>query len=132
MADSRPPDLLLPVTVAPLFGNQHPVPSQNRIGRQQHADLFQHLTIKDLPFHCQWSALVVVKQDTHRTELHFQYLIRIPEVLNNFLLLTVNPAADDHEAETTGFQCEMHRRADERDSATFLHPRSTEWLWMRV
>jgi hypothetical protein len=81
------------------LGNQHPVPSQYRIGREQSANLFEHLASRDLAFDCQSPTLIVVEQYEFRAKLLSQYLILGPKVLDYFLLLAVDPAGDDYQIE---------------------------------
>ena len=75
------------------------MPSQYRIGREQSANLFEHLAPKDLAFDCQSPTLIVAEQNAFRAKLLSQYLILGPEVPDYFLLLAVDPARDDYQIE---------------------------------
>ena len=52
---------LATLTVIPFLGNQCSMPTENRIGREEGADLFEPLATKDLALNCQATPLVVVQ-----------------------------------------------------------------------
>ena len=69
--------------------------AQNRVGREQGADYFESLPAKDLAFDRQSTPLVVVKQDPFLAELLFEYLVFCAQILDHFLLLTIDPAGEE-------------------------------------
>jgi hypothetical protein len=61
LSDARPADCLSLVAAVPFPGNQVPLPTQNRIGREQCTEFFQQLTAEDLAFDAKTSPLIVVE-----------------------------------------------------------------------
>ena len=93
------------------------MPAENRIGREQRADLFESLATENLALHCQSPSLVVVEQDAFRA-------VRLPKnpvlgakVFDRFLLLSVDPACDDGYVELPGLENETHGWPDAGDEA---------------
>ena len=102
LPNSRPADGLSFLAVIPLLGNKLSMPTQNGIGRKQRADLFEQLVSEDLGFDSESTPLVVVEQNPLLPELLLEDLILGPQVFDDFLLLTVDPASHDENEELPG------------------------------
>jgi hypothetical protein len=63
--------VLAMIAVFPLVGDEHPVPAQNRVRREQRADFFQSLASQDHALHRQTTSLVVIQQDAFLAEFLF-------------------------------------------------------------
>ncbi len=85
------------------------MPAQERIRRDQGPDLFQQLPAQDLRLDCQSPALVVVEQDAFLAKLLLEHLVFGAEVLDDLLLLAVDPAGKDEEEQLPGLEDEVHR-----------------------
>ena len=70
------------------------MPTEDRIGRKQRADFKESLAAEDLAFHGQLSALLVGQQDSFRAELFFQRSILSLQVIDHFLLLSIDPSSE--------------------------------------
>ena len=68
-----------------------PVPAEDRIGREKRAHLGKSLSAKDLAFDCKASALVVIEENPSFSKLLFENLVLGPQILDDFLLLTIDP-----------------------------------------
>jgi hypothetical protein len=88
------------------------MPAENRIGREQSADLFESLATENLAFHRESPSLVVVEQDAFRAVRFPKNLILDAKVFDCFLLLSVNPACDYCYVELPGLENETHSRPD--------------------
>ncbi len=73
------------------------MPAQNRVRRDESADLFQHLATEHFAFDRQAPPLVVIEQDAALGELLLEHLILGTQVFDHLLLLTIHPAGQDHE-----------------------------------
>ena len=87
------------------------MPSKDRVRGKQRANLFEHLASKYLASGRQPPPLVIVQQYTFRTKFLFEDLILGPEVLDDLLLLAIDPAGEDHEVQLTRLKDEIHERA---------------------
>ena len=88
------------------------MPTENRIGREQGADLFESLATEDLALNCQSTSLVVVEQDAFRAVRFPKNPVLGAKVLDRFLLLSVDPASDNDYVELPGLKNETHSRPD--------------------
>jgi hypothetical protein len=88
------------------------VPAQDCVGCEQRADFFQSLAPQNLALHRQTTSLVVVQQDAFLAEFLFQNLVLGSEVFDDFLLLTVHPAGQNHEVQLPRLQNEVHGRPE--------------------
>ena len=86
------------------------MPAQDCIGGEQRADLLKCLAAQDLAPNGKSPTLVVVEQDALRTELLLEHLVFGSYVFDHFLLLPMNPAGHDYQAELPGLKNEGHRR----------------------
>ena len=80
------------VAVIPFSSDQEPMPAQDGVGGEKSADLSQELAAKNFTFDGQTAALVVVQQDPVIAEFLSEHLVLGPEVINDLLLLLVDPA----------------------------------------
>ena len=103
--------------VVPFLGNQRSMPAENRIGREQRADLFESLATENLALDCQSTSLVVVEQDAFRAVRFPEHPVLGAKVLDRFLLLSVDPACDDGYVELPGLENETHGWPDAGDEA---------------
>lgn len=62
LSDSWTSKLLLPIGVIPFEGDQPSMPAKNGVGREQGANLIQHLSAEDLALHSKSSSLIIVEQ----------------------------------------------------------------------
>ena len=83
----------------PLHRDKSSVPGQNRIGRDDASNRSQHLPAERLSFDCQSAPLVIGKLQLPSPYLPFQNFIFRSEVLNNRLLLPVEPASENYKEE---------------------------------
>ncbi|MHC4406087.1 MAG: hypothetical protein ACYTG0_41145 [Planctomycetota bacterium] len=94
--------------VIPLSRNQHTVPPEDRIRREECADFAEELAAKNLSLDSQTAPLIVVQQDAFLTEFLFEHLILGPQVLDDFLLLTIDPTSENDEIQLPGLKNEIH------------------------
>jgi len=102
LGDRWPPDLPAAVAVIPFLRDEHPVPAQDRVGRYDRCNLSEYLTSEDLAFDCQASALVVIELDPLLAVRFAQDLVLGAQVLNNLLLLPVDPSGQDEKEKLPG------------------------------
>ena len=100
------------------------MPAEDRVGREQRADLLQSFATKHPALHCQSAALVIREQNPSLTELLFQHSVFGQQVIDQLLLLSIHPASQDDEAEMPWFKDEVHRIGSLGDRARF---RSSGW-----
>src|ERR1035441_9235601 len=92
------------VAVVPLLGHQLPMPAQNGVRREERADLVQELATQDLAFDGQATTLVVVEQDPFLAVLLLEHLDYHTLVLDDFLLLVVDPPSDNRQQKLPRFE----------------------------
>src|SRR5436190_21371522 len=85
------------------------MPAQDGVGGEKSADLSQELAAKDFTFDGQTAALVVVQQDPVFAEFLSEHLVLGPEVINDLLLLLVDPIGEDEMKQLPGLKNEIHR-----------------------
>ena len=73
------------------------MPTKQGVGGHNRADFLEGLAAQNLSFDGQAAPLVIIEQDAFLAELLFQYLVFSPQVLDNILLMTINPTRDDEE-----------------------------------
>ena len=84
------------------------MPTQDRVGREQAADLLQYLPAQDSPLHGQPATLIIVEQDSFLPELLLQHVDLRPLKVNDLLLLLVDPAGENHQQKLPGMEDETH------------------------
>jgi hypothetical protein len=99
--------VLSAVTVVPLLRNEGTVPTQDGVRREERADLCQELATEDFSFDSQASTLVVVQQDAAFAEFLLEDLVLGAEIVNDLLLLLVDPAREDGEQQLPRLQDEV-------------------------
>ncbi len=90
---------LSPRAVVPLPRNQPPVPGQDRVRSDDRRHVAQELSTERLAFHREPSSLVIGEAETLATELAFEDAVLLDEVINDILLVTVDPAGDGDQKE---------------------------------
>ena len=93
LANSRTARLSL-VRRIPLLGDQLAMPAEDRVRREQRADFKEPLAAEYLAFDGQSPALAVVEQNAFLPELLFQYSILSSQVIDRFLLLSIDPRGE--------------------------------------
>ena len=78
--------------VRPFPGDQLPVPSQNRVGRDERRELAQHAATKALAEHRETPALVVIQSQSPAAQLHFQHAVLFAEEGDHIALLAFEPS----------------------------------------
>jgi hypothetical protein len=86
------------------------MPAQDRVRSKQGADFVQAFPAENSTFDCQSTSLVIVQQNTFSTELLFEHLILSSEILNDFLLLPIHPASQNHNEQLPRLKDKRHRR----------------------
>ncbi len=84
------------------------MPSQNGVRREQSAKLFESLATEDLALNRKTTPLIVVEQNAFPANLFLEYLIFGVEIFDNFLLMAIDPAGDNHQAKLPGLKNERH------------------------
>jgi len=102
--------LLAAITVIPLLRNQLPMPTEDRVRRDDRGKFLESLATKNLPLRGQPSALVVVERDPFLAEFFLEHLILRSQVLDRSLLFSVDPASENQQQELPGPQDIVHRR----------------------
>ena len=97
--------------MVPLLGDQQAMPTQDRVGREQCADLLQPLPTENLALDRQSTPLVVAEQDAFLAQLFFEHLVLGPQVLDYLLLLPVDPACQNHDQQLPRLEDEAHGQA---------------------
>jgi len=73
------------------------MPSQDRVRGYDGRDFLQRLATQYLSFDGQAAPLVVIEKNALLAEFLFQHLVFGPHVLDDFLLMPVDPACQDQE-----------------------------------
>jgi hypothetical protein len=86
------------------------MPAEERVRREQGADLLQNLTPQDFRLHGQSSALVIVEQNASFSQLLFEHRDLRPLKLDDLLLLLIDPAGQGRQEKLPGMKNERHDR----------------------
>ncbi len=108
LTDSRPADFLPLTAIVPLLGHQQAIPTQDRVGREQGANLFQPFATEDLALDRNSTPLVIAEQDTLLANFLFEHLVLGPQILDCLLLLTVDPGCQNQEQQLPRLENEAH------------------------
>ena len=73
------------------------MPTQNRVRRYQSSDLGKYLPAQNLALDGQPATLIVIEKNSPFTDLFFENLVLGAEVLDDLLLLSIDPAGEDNE-----------------------------------
>ena len=84
------------------------MPPENSVGRDNRCDFLQHLPSQDLTFDSQPLTLLITEKDTSLSQLLFQNLVSRDQVLDDLLLLTVDPSGRAHKEELPRLQDKTH------------------------
>ena len=87
------------------------MPPQDRVRIEQCSELLQQPSPQYLTLDGHSTPLVVVEQDAALPELFLQHLILSSQILDDLLLLLVDPTRQDDEAQLPGLKKEIHERA---------------------
>ena len=71
------------------------MPTDDRVGRKQRVDFFEHLAVQELAFGRQSLPLVVLQQDAFLTGFLPEHLIFGTQVLDHELLLAIDPTGQN-------------------------------------
>ena len=83
------------------------MPSQNSVRCEQGSDLLELFAAKELAFDCQSTSLVIGQQDSLLAELLFKNGILGAKVLNDVLLLSIDPTGQDQNEQLPRFQTKL-------------------------
>src|SRR5207245_312837 len=100
--------LLAPLAVVPLLGHEHPVPTQQRIRRDQCANFGKQLAAEHLGLYSQPPPLVVAQENALLAELLLEDLVLGPQIVDDLLLLPLHPSRHDHKQQLPGLENEVH------------------------
>ncbi len=90
---------LSPRAVVPLPRNQPPVPGHDRVRSDDRRHLSQGSSTERLSLRGQPSAFVIGEAETLTAELTFEDAVLLDEVIDDILLVTVDPASDGDQKE---------------------------------
>jgi hypothetical protein len=71
--------------------------TKKSVGCHNRGDCLERLAAQYLSFDCQAAPLIITEQDAPFAKLLFQHLVFSPQVLDNILLMAVNPTRDNEE-----------------------------------
>ena len=92
----RPGPLLRAIV---LVGDQEPIPAQDGIRCHDTGDLSETTSSEDLAFHGQSALLVVGEANASRAVCRAQDPVLLQQVLDDVLLLSIDPAGEEQEEE---------------------------------
>jgi hypothetical protein len=84
------------------------VPAHDGVWRDDRPNLSEYLSAEDLAFDCQVPPLVVIEPDPFPAMRFPQDLVLGAQVLNDLLLLPVDPTGQDEKEQLPGLQDEVH------------------------
>jgi hypothetical protein len=109
LGERRASWLLVPtVAVVPLSSDQPPMPAQDGVRGEEGTNLSQELAAKDFPFDSQAAALVIVQQDPALAEFLTEHLVLGPEIIDDLLLLVIDPAGKDEMEQLPRLEDKVH------------------------
>ena len=104
--------------VVPFSGDQDAMPTQDRVGCEQSPDLVKSLSSENLALYREPTALIIIEQNPFLPDLLEEHLVFRSKILDNLLLLTIDPTCEDHEQELPGMEDEIHAWNASRKSFT--------------
>jgi hypothetical protein len=81
----------------PFSGHQFSMPTKKSFGSHNRADFLECLAAQNLSFDGKAAPLVISEQDAFLAKPLFQYRVFSPQVLDNILLMAINPTRDGEE-----------------------------------
>ena len=84
------------------------MPAEDRVRREEAADLLQDLPAQDFALHRQAASLVIVEDDPLLAQLLLEHVDFRPLEVDDLLLLLVDPAREDHQQKLPGVENETH------------------------
>ena len=94
------------------MGDELTMPSQERVWCDDRSDFAQRLPAKGLAFDSQTAPLVIVEPDALLTVRFLQNLVLGAQVVDDLLLLPIDPSGEDDEEKLPGLQDEVHAGSD--------------------
>jgi hypothetical protein len=93
-----------------LLGDQCPVPPQDRVGRHDAGDGCKMTTAEDAAVHGETTSLVVGQAQSPRPVHRAENAVLLEQVLNDRLLMAIDPAGEQQEAEGERARRRVHWR----------------------
>ena len=93
----------------PLPGDQPPVPPQDRVGRHDGRHLPQDPATEALALRREPSALVVGQPNAPPRQLLLENAVLLHQILDDLLLVAVDPSSEGHEQQPQGGEVGRHR-----------------------
>jgi hypothetical protein len=84
------------------------MPAEDRVRREQTADLLQDFPTQDFAFHRQAASLVVVEKDPFLPQFLLEHIDLRPLEVDDLLLLLVDPPREDRQQKLPGVEEECH------------------------
>lgn len=91
-------------------GDKPPMPPSDRVECEQNFNLRQLIACEELAFDCQSTSLVIGQQDPLPSEFLFENDILGAKLLDDFLLLSIDPSGKHDQHPLPRLQIEVHRR----------------------
>jgi hypothetical protein len=88
------------------------MPTQNGSWGDQSGNLSEHPSTEDLAFDGQATSLVVVEQNAFLAQLFFEHLIFSSQVLDDVLLMAIDPTGQTDQEQVPGLWDEIHFSPD--------------------
>ena len=109
LANSRSTDSAsAPRAVVPFHGDQLSMTPQDRVGRKERAEFSKQLASEYFAFNRQSTALIIVEQDSSLAEFLLENSILSHQILDDFLLLAVDPAREHDETQLPRLKNKRH------------------------
>ncbi len=86
------------------------VPAQDRIWRDDRGDAGENAPTEDLALRCESAALVIRESESSPAELFLQDAVLLHEVLDNLVLVAIDPAGERGEEELKREEVGHHAR----------------------
>ena len=97
--DSRSPGFLPPGAIVPLARDEFSVPGHDGVRRDHGRDFLQHAATQRLSLDGEPTSFVIGETKTFAAELAFQDAVLLDEVVDDVLLMPVDPSGDGNEEE---------------------------------
>ena len=99
------------IAVVPLLGDELSMPAKNCVRREQRAEVTEQFSAEYLTLQRQSTPLIIVEQESSLAELLLEDSILSHQILDDFLLLAVDPVRKHDETEFPGLKNRCHDRA---------------------
>ena len=94
--------------MVPFLGHQQAMPAQNGVRRNQRADFAQQCAPQNFPFDGQPAPLIVIQQNPFLALQFLEYLILGAKILDDLLLLLVDPSSQDRQQQLPRLNDKAH------------------------